>query len=127
MSITQFYSKQNYRLYQNGSEDLITGEIGFAQHIDEIPEYAYIGDSGRVGSYITSSGKTIIKNWQLDDAGFGVAKLVFTTSTYDTFDHLETLYEKTLEMNQYGTIYSLRVVRYDAYAGVYTYLAGTPE
>lgn len=126
-SITQFYSNQNYRLYQNGSENLITGEVSFAEHLDQIPAFAYIGDSGRVGSYIMSSGKSVIKNWQINDAGFGAAKLVFISSTYDVYDHLETLYEKTLEINQYGDIYSLKIVHYNAGNGVYTYLEGTPE
>jgi len=126
LSITHFYTKHNY-LFQNGLENVLTGETGFAQHIDSIPEYAYIGEGGHIGRYRTTTGKKIIKNWQLNDAGFGAAMLVLTTSTYDDFDHLETLHEKTYEINQYGSACSLKIIDYDAHSGVYTYLQGTPQ
>lgn len=127
MSISNYYSSQKYLRYLNGSENLISGEIDFAEYLYPLPQTAYIGDSGKLGQYISSSGKTVIQHWKLGNAGYDNARLTLTTSRYDAFGQLEDLFEKTFEINQYGAIYSLKLIEYDASSGIYTYLEGVPE
>ena len=126
-SAIHFYYSQQHQRYLNGTENILSGEIAFAEYLYQIPVHAYIGDSGRIGEYVTSTGNTIIRNWQLKNATPGFSRFVLTTSSYNTFNQLESLFERSVEINQNGDIYSINIVSYDASSGIYTYLEGIPQ
>jgi hypothetical protein len=81
LSTTEYYSDKPTNRRVLGSINNTNGLTMLATSANVLPKVVKIGDSGTVGSYVASNGSSFTEDWEISDAGNGLAKME-TTSIY---------------------------------------------
>jgi len=119
-----YYSIDITDLRLLGFNDTLTGISATSTTTTAIPEVALIGSSGNVGSYIDSTGSTIVIDWELMDGGNGFAKLVFSMTTTDQYNVLLFTSEESYLIDRLGNRSFLELVLYSNALGSTLDLSG---